>query len=79
MTENTIKVDISFQSLIAAISSLKTAEKHQLLEFIEAELFPDEEDAPDDIAQIQAARADYRAGDYTTFDRYTAERSNRSA
>jgi hypothetical protein len=79
MTENTIEVDISFQSLIAAISSLKTAEKHQLLEFIEAEIFPDEEDAPDDIAQIQAARADYRAGDYTTFDRYTAERSNRSA
>jgi hypothetical protein len=79
MAENTVKVDISFQSLIAAISSLKTAEKHQLLEFIEAELFPDEDDAPDDIAEVQAARADYQAGDYTTFDRYTAERSNRSA
>ena len=79
MTENTIKVDISFQSLIAAISSLKTAEKHQLLEFIEAELFPDEEDAPDDIAEVQAARADYQAGEYTTFDRYIAERANRSA
>jgi hypothetical protein len=77
MAENTVKVDISFQSLIAAISSLKTAEKHQLLEFIEAELFPEEDD-PDDIAEVQAARADYRAGDYTTFDRYTAERSNRS-
>lgn len=78
MTENTVKVDISFQSLIAAISSLRTAEKHQLLEFIEAELFPDEEDSPDDIAEIQAARDDYRSGDYTTFDRYTAERTNRS-
>jgi hypothetical protein len=79
MAENTVKLDILFQSLMAAISSLKTAEKHQFLEFIEAELFPDEKDDPDDIAQIQAARADYRAGDYTTFDRYTAERSNRSA
>jgi hypothetical protein len=77
MTESTVKVDISFQSLIAAISSLKTAEKHQLLEFIEAELFPEEDDL-DDIAEIQAARADYRAGDYTIFDRYAAERSNRS-
>jgi hypothetical protein len=78
MAENTVKVDISFQSLMAAVSSLKTAEKHQLLGFIEAELFPDEEDAPDDITEIQAARADYRAGDYTIFDRYAAERSNRS-
>jgi hypothetical protein len=78
MAENTVKLDIPFQSLIAAISSLKTAEKHQLLEFIEAELFPEEDD-PDDITEVQAARADYRAGDYTTFDRYTAERANRSA
>jgi hypothetical protein len=78
MAENTVKVDISFKSLMTAVSSLKTAEKHQLLEFIEAELFLDEEDAPDDIAQVQSARADYRAGDYTTFDRYTAERANRS-
>jgi hypothetical protein len=78
MAENPVKIDVSFQSPIAAISSLKTAEKHQLLEFIEAELFSEEDD-PDDIAEIQSARADYRAGDYTTFDRYTAERSNRSA
>ncbi len=77
MAENTVKLDIPFQSLISAISSLKTAEKHQLLEFIEAELFPEEDD-PDDIAEIQAARADYRASEYTTFDRYTAERANRS-
>ena len=78
MAENTVKVGISFQSLLDAVSSLETAEKHQLLEFVEAELF-DDEDSPDDIADIQAARADYKAGDYTTFDRYMAERANRSA
>jgi hypothetical protein len=78
MAENTVKVGISFQSLLEAVSSLGAAEKHQLLEFVEAELF-DDEDSPDDIADIQAARADYQAGDYTTFDRYTAERANRSA
>jgi hypothetical protein len=77
MAENTLKVDISFQSLLEAIASLETAEKHQLLEFLEDELFPDDEDSPVDIAEIQAARSDYQAGDYTTFDRYMAQRANR--
>jgi hypothetical protein len=79
MAENTLKVDISFQSLLEAIASLETAEKHQLLEFLENELFPDDEDSPADIAEVQAARNDYQAGDYTTFDRYMAQRANRSA
>jgi uncharacterized protein YjbK len=79
MAESTVKVDISFQSLLEAVSSLGIAEKHQLLEFVEAELFPDHEDSPDDIAEIQAARNDIKSGDYTTFDRYTAERVNQSA
>jgi hypothetical protein len=77
MAKSTVKVDISFQSLLEAVSSLGIAEKHQLLEFVEAELFPDDEDSPDDIAEIQAARADYAAGDYTTFDRYTFQRSKK--
>lgn len=46
MTENTVKVDISFQSLLAAISSPGVAQKHQLWELLEAELFPDDEDSP---------------------------------
>lgn len=79
MAENTVKVDISFQSLLEAISSLGIAEKHQLLELLEAELFPDDEDSSQDIAEIQAARADYTAGDYMTFDEYKAHRAERSA
>ena len=79
MAENTVKVDISFQSLLAAISLLEIAEKHQILKHIEAELFSDDEDSPEDIAEIQAARQDRQTGDYTTFDRYIAERENRSA
>jgi hypothetical protein len=79
MTENTVKVDISFQSLLEAISSLGVTEKHQLWELLEAELFPDDEDSPEDIAEIQAARADYKAGDYMTFDEYKANRAERSA
>jgi hypothetical protein len=79
MTENTVKIDISFQSLLEAISSLGIAEKHQLWELLEAELFPDDEDSTEDIAEIQAARADYIAGDYMTFDEYKAQRAERSA
>ncbi len=77
MVENTVKVDISFRSLLAAVSSLETAEKHQLLEFLEAELFMDEDDSPEDTTEIQAARADYKAGNYVTFDQYKLQRSNK--
>jgi hypothetical protein len=78
MAENTLKVNISFQSLLEAIPSLGISEKHKLWELLEVELFPDDEDSPEDLAEIQAARADYKAGDYTTFDQYLAQRSNRS-
>lgn len=79
MAENTIKVDISFQSLLEAVVSLGIAEKHQLLELLETELFPDDEDSPEDIAEIQTARANYEAGDYVTFDEYRVQRAERSA
>lgn len=49
MAENTVKVDISFQALLAAISSLEIAEKRKLWELLEAELFPDDEDSPEDV------------------------------
>lgn len=53
MAENTVKVDISFQSLLSAISSLGIAERSKIWEFLEAELFPNEEDSPEDIAEIK--------------------------
>jgi hypothetical protein len=77
MAENTVKIDISFQSLLEAVLSLETADKHKLWELLEAELFPDQDDSPEDMAEIQAARADYEAGDYTTFDKYMAQRANK--
>ncbi|MCL6436284.1 MAG: hypothetical protein K6T90_19160 [Leptolyngbyaceae cyanobacterium HOT.MB2.61] len=79
MAENTAKVNISFQSLLEAISSLGVAEKHQLWELLEAELFPNDEDSTEDIADMQAARADYKAGDYMTFDEYKAHCAEQSA
>jgi hypothetical protein len=81
MAEDAVRVNISFQSLLEAVSSLGVAEKHRLWELLEAELFSDDEDSQEDIAEIQAARADYKAGDYTytTFDQYAAQRANRLA
>ena len=78
MAENIVKVDISFQSLLEAISSLEIAQKQKLWELLEAELCPDEQDSPEDIAEIEAARADYKAGDYITFDEYTTQRASKS-
>ncbi len=76
MAEHTVKVDISFQSLLEAVSSLDISEKQQLWEFLEAELFPKEDDSLEDIADIEAARADYKAGNYATFDQYRLQRAN---
>ncbi len=79
MAANIVKVNISFQSLLEAILLLEIAEKQRLWELLEADLFPEDEDSPEAIAEIQASRADYRAGDYITFDQSKAERANRSA
>lgn len=38
-----------------------------------------DDDSPEDITEIQAARADYEAGDYITFDEYRKQRSEQSA
>jgi hypothetical protein len=79
MAENTVKVEISFRSLLEAVSSLDPSEKRQLWEVLDSELFQDEEDSPEDIAEIQAAYADYEAGDYMTFEEYSAQRAQRTA
>ena len=39
-----VNLQIPFESLIAAISSLNLQEKHKLLEFLEEQLLEDEED-----------------------------------
>jgi hypothetical protein len=57
---------------------LEIAEEQKLWELLEAELFPDDEDSPEDIAEIEVARADYKAGEYTTFHQYTTQRARKS-
>jgi hypothetical protein len=83
MDENTVKIGISFESLLEAISSLAVPEKRKLWELLETELFQHEEeegkDNPETIAEIQAARTDYQAGNYLTLDQYLAQRERKSS
>ncbi len=43
MAENRVKIDISFRSLLEAVSLLETSEKKELWQLLEAELFLEEE------------------------------------
>jgi hypothetical protein len=76
MVENTVKLEIQFESLLAAISSLKTGEKHRLLEMLEEELFEDDdlENDPEAMADIQEALDNYAAGDYLPHEEFIAQR-----
>ncbi|NJM47251.1 MAG: hypothetical protein HC860_14750 [Alkalinema sp. RU_4_3] len=78
MAENTVKLEIQFESLLAAVSSLKTAEKHRLLEMLEKELFEDDDltNDPEAMADIQEALDDYAAGDYLPYEEFIAQRKS---
>ncbi len=78
MTENILKIGVSLESLQEAILSLGMTEKRKLWALLEAELFTDEEDSPEDLAEIQAARTDYAGGDYITLDQYRTQRKTHS-
>ena len=74
MAEQTVKIDIPFETLVDALINLNIDEKQKIWELLEAELFPGDECSPEEVADIEAARADYEAGDYITFEQYKAER-----
>lgn len=75
----TVNVQLSLESLVEAITSLDLPEKQQLLEILEQQIFEIEEesyeDDPDTMAEIQAIRVEYNAGEYQTFDAYQVSRS----
>ena len=68
----TINLQITFEALVGAISSRDPAEKRKLLELLETQLFEQEEAAytedADTLHEMQAVKAEYEAGRYTTFD-----------
>lgn len=81
MPETTIA--ISFESLVESIAKLPHSDKHKLWEYLNAELFEDDDDFNEmdeqTIADIQTARAEYAAGDYLTYDQYLEQRGQSAA
>ncbi len=73
MPETTIVV--SFESLLESIAKLSHSDKHKLWEYLDAELFEDDDELDaETIADIQVAYAEYAAGDYLTWQEYRAKR-----
>ncbi|HEY9624772.1 MAG TPA: hypothetical protein V6C78_30880 [Crinalium sp.] len=83
MTENILNGNVSLETLLEVISLLGTAEKRRLWEFLDAELFQDEEEDPDSdldvMTDIQTARSEYQTGDYLTLDQYMSQREKLSS
>jgi hypothetical protein len=74
-----VNLQITFESLIAAILSLNLQEKHKLLELLEEQLLENEEDLIEQnsqiISEIAEARQAYQNGDYQTIQEYIANQN----
>lgn len=78
-----VNLQIPFESLITAISSLNLEEKQKLLELLEEQLLEDEEDLieknPQIISEVAEARKAYHNGDYQTIQEYIANRNSQTS
>ena len=73
-----VSIQIPFASLVEAIASLNLEDKHKLQEILEDQIFEAEEELENDpevLAEVEAARKAYQAGDYQTIQDYIASRS----
>lgn len=77
-----VKLQLSLETLVQAISSLDLEEKYQLQEVIEQQIFEAEEAVYEDNletqTEIQSVRIEYAAGESITIDEYLANRSNQA-
>ncbi len=82
MTIETVRLQIPFESLVDAISSLGLEEKRRLWQRLDEEITQAEEDLleedPTIQAEIQEARTAYQTGDYQTIEEYIANRSGKT-
>ena len=81
MTQQAIKLSVTFESLLEAIGQLTLEDKLRLAAALDEQII-EEEDArfglsPETQQQIEEARREYEAGDYVTLDEYRAERRAR--
>jgi hypothetical protein len=67
----------SLEPLLAAIAQLDASEKHQLWQYLDSELFEDDDELTEqDLVDIKEAYADYAAGDYLTYKEFMVQRQN---
>lgn len=82
MTQQTIKIQITLESLVNAIASLELEEKRKLVQLLNKEIEQAEEDLlEEDVnvqAEIQEARIAYKTGDYQTIQQYIANQSGKA-
>jgi hypothetical protein len=72
----TVKLQVSFESLVEAIATLDLENKRHLLEILEDKIFETEEDemenSPEVLAEVEESRKAYQTGDYQTIEEYIA-------
>jgi hypothetical protein len=75
-----VTINHSIDALLATIGQLDVSEKHQLWKYLDSELFEDDDSLDEQLSNdIEAAYADYAAGDYLTIQEYRAKRVRKSA
>lgn len=75
-----VNLQVPFESIVNAMSSLSLEEKRKLAEILEDAIFEAEEDLENDpevLAEVEEARKDYRECNYQTIQEYAAQRSER--
>lgn len=83
MTQETVNLKISFESLVNAIASLGLEEQRKLWQILNEQIAEAEdkllEEDPNAQAEIEEARTAYQLGDYLTLDEYIAQQSGNNA
>lgn len=69
MASGSVRIDIPFDALVAALSSLNTDEKRRLMDMLDDQLLA-EEGSPEEEAEVAEARAQIEAGEYVTLEDY---------
>jgi hypothetical protein len=74
-----VTINHSIDGLLATIRQLDVSQKHQLWQYLDSELFEDDDSLDEQLsADIEAAYADYAAGDYLTIQEYRSQRTRNS-
>jgi hypothetical protein len=74
-----VRMQVSLESLMEAITPLNVEVKRKLLEILEDQIFEAEEDSmendPQMLAEVEEARKAYQIGDYQTIQEYIINQS----